>query len=165
MFLVVGGMFLPFLEEINFRLSLLFKPIYLSLTSAGLTYYLVTKLVYSTKLSMVDESFFQRLISALLVGFVAFIIVSYKPIKNYLIRFWAENFRFIYYASCVLFAWLHIFNFKLTLLNVLLLPILTLPQLFSATIAGYTRVAFGFQYPLLVHMATNTLFISLSLFL
>jgi hypothetical protein len=45
------------------------------------------------------------------------------------------------------FAWLHIFNFEMNLTNILWLPILTLPQLFSATIAGYTRVAFLISIP------------------
>lgn len=43
--LLVGGMILPIFEEITFRLSLKFKPIYLALTSGTFTYYIMTKAV------------------------------------------------------------------------------------------------------------------------
>jgi len=93
---------------------------------------------------------------------LAYVLYSRKNLKSAIERGWKKHFRMIYYFSCVSFAWLHIFNFELNLINLLWLPILTLPQLFSATIAGYTRVAFGFQYPLLVHMITNMFFLSLT---
>lgn len=89
---------------------------------------------------------------------IVYIISNRNSIKSKLGVFWGQHFRWIYYLSCIGFAWLHIFNFELNTTNLLLLPILTLPQLFSATIAGYTRIAFGFRYPLVVHMATNFIF-------
>lgn len=160
--LLVGGCILPAYEEITFRLSLKYKPIYLSLSIATLSYYVVTKAIYRTNLSLVDDTFVSRILIALGVGIVSYSVVNRKSITMRLQRIWHRNFSCIYYASCILFAWLHIFNFELNTTNILLLPIITLPQLFSATIAGYTRVSFGFQYPLIIHMLTNTLFISLT---
>ncbi len=160
--LFVGGIILPTLEEVFFRLSLKFKPIYLAVSSGVCSYYILTKLIFSTKLSMIDESFIYRVSIAILVIIFVFFIANKKAISASLSIFWKNNFRYIYYASCITFAWMHILNFELNFTNLLLLPILTLPQLFSATIAGYTRIAFGFKYPLFVHMATNLLFIALS---
>lgn len=76
--------------------------------------------------------------------------------------FWKNNFKWIYYASSVIFAWLHVLNFETNLINTLLMPILTLPQLLSGLIAGYLRVKFGFVYPLVLHICTNSLLIGLS---
>ncbi|THV57789.1 hypothetical protein EZV76_14445 [Flagellimonas alvinocaridis] len=160
--LVVGGIVLPVFEEITFRLSLKFNPIYLSLTSGAFTYYLLTKAVFKSRLSLIDDTFWDRIIAAIIVVLITYILCSRKSIRLILQRCWEKHFRLIYYLSCICFAWLHIFNFELNLINFLWLPLLTLPQLFSATIAGYTRVAFGFQYPLLVHMSTNILFICLT---
>ncbi|RTE53851.1 hypothetical protein EHW67_07915 [Arenibacter aquaticus] len=160
--LLVGGAILPLYEEVCFRLSLKFKPIYVGFTSAGLTYYIVTKAIYRTNLSLVDESFAARIIWSLLLGLLLYALTYRKKFAKSLSVYWKKNIRFIYYLSCILFAWLHIFNFELTRTNVLLLPIITLPQLFSASIAGYTRLSFGFRYPLFVHMGTNLLFISLT---
>ena len=160
--LLVGGMILPIFEEITFRLSLKFKPIYLALTSGTFTYYIMTKAVFKSRLSMVDDTFWYRVITGVIILSIVYVISSRRPVRQVLQQFWEKQFKWIYYLSCISFAWLHIFNFELNVTNLLLLPILTLPQLFSATIAGYTRVAFGFKYPLLVHMTTNTLFLSLT---
>lgn len=158
MLLLVAGFILPVYEEITFRLSLKFKPIYFALTSGTFTYYILTKAIYRTRLSLVDETFGIRVVAAFILGLIAYAIVKREKINSYFEHFWRNNFRFIYYFSCFSFAWLHLFNFELNLTNLILLPILTLPQLFSATIAGYTRIEFGFRYPLFVHMATNILF-------
>ena len=160
--LLVGGIILPFFEEITFRLSLKFNPIYFALTSGAFTYYMLTKVVFTSRISLLDETFWHRIIPALIVIPLAYAIYRRKSVNIILEGFWEKHFRLLYYLSCVSFSWLHIFNFKLSLINLLWLPVLTLPQLFSATIAGYTRVVFGFQYPLLVHMCTNLFFLSLT---
>ncbi len=160
--LAVGGIVLPMFEEATFRLSLRFNPIYFALTSGTFTYYMLTKAVFKSRLSLVDETFWYRVISAIVIVLIAYMFFNRKTINAKAQQFWKNHFRMIYYLSCVSFAWLHIFNFELSFINFLWMPILTLPQLFSATIAGYTRVAFGFQYPLLVHMTTNIFFLSLT---
>ncbi|MDO6603682.1 hypothetical protein [Arenibacter palladensis] len=161
-YLLVGGVILPLYEEICFRLSLKFKPLYAALTFTSLSYYLLTKAIYKTNLSLVDDTFYTRVLLSLFLGISAYALMYRVKIAQKLAVLWENNIRWIYYLSCVLFAWLHIFNFELNLTNVLLLPIITLPQLFSTTIAGYTRLSFGFKYPLFVHMGTNLLFISLT---
>lgn len=160
--LLVGGIILPIFEETTFRLSLKFRPIYLALTSGTLTYYIMTKAVFKSRLSMVDDTFWYRVTAGVIMLLIVYVIASKSSIRQALQQFWRTQFKWIYYLSCISFAWLHIFNFELNVTNLLLLPILTLPQLFSATIAGYTRIAFGFKYPVLLHMITNTLFLSLT---
>ncbi len=161
-YLMVGGIILPLFEEVCFRLSLRFNPVYLGLSGGALGYYLVTKGFFRTKLSLVDETFWLRVCIAIGVGLLVFLMTRNAGIKKRLAQFWSEHFRWIYYISCLSFAWLHIFNFKMQLMTLILLPVITLPQLFSASIAGYLRTAFGFRYPMVMHMATNLLFISLS---
>ena len=160
--LLVGGFILPLVEEVAFRLSLKFKPGYLALTISVITYYLLTKWVFLTKISAVDESFVLRVAISLSVGLVLFPLISQRRIKKVLTWFWAHQFRWIYYACCLIFAWIHIGKYELIPLNLLLMPILTLPQLISALIYGYTRVSFGFQYPLMLHVTNNVLGITLS---
>lgn len=161
-FLLVGGIVLPFVEEVAFRLSLKFKPVYLALSSAVLCYYMLTKIVFESKISAIDESFWIRAGISVVLGVVLYSIVNFRSIRGTLMKFWALHFRSIYYVLSVSFAWVHITKYELNWTNVLLLPILTLPQLFSALIYGYMRVSFGFQYPLLFHMSNNLIAISLS---
>lgn len=163
MMVLVGGFILPLVEEIAFRLSLRFKPIYLAMSAAVFTYYILTKLVFFTKISAVDDSFSLRILISMATGAVILLIVNFAPVKRLVVQFWERHFRLIYYLSCIVFAWIHIAKYELILLNVLLVPILTLPQLMSAVINGYTRVAFGFQYPLIFHISNNLIGIGLTL--
>lgn len=49
MLLLVGAFILPIFEEITFRLSLKFNPIYLALSSGGFTYYIFTKAIFKSR--------------------------------------------------------------------------------------------------------------------
>ena len=161
--LLVGGIILPCVEEVAFRLSLKFKPMYFALSSTVFSYYFLTKLVFQTKISAVDESFVIRACIAVALGILLYPIVNITSVKERLTKFWSTHFRSIYYISCILFAWIHITKYELNLTNFLLLPILTLPQLMSAVMYGYLRISYGFKYPLFFHMTNNILAIGLSL--
>ena len=160
--ILVAGFILPLAEEVAFRLSLRFKPSYLAISAAVLVYYLLTKFVFQTKISAVDESFLARVAISGLLGLLLFPVVSRPAIGSMLERFWVRHFRAIFYVICVVFAWVHITKYETTLINIMLLPILTLPQLMSAIMYGYTRVAFGFQYPVISHTLNNLLAVSIS---
>lgn len=155
--LLVGVIILPLLEEVLFRLSLKFKPIYLALTLSVFCYYFLTKLVFYTKLSALDDSFLTRAVISILLGVIFYPIINIKKIKATLSEFWTRHFQSVYYISCLVFAWMHYSKYELNWTNALLLPILTLPQLMSAIIYGYIRVTFGFRYPLFLHMSNNLL--------
>jgi hypothetical protein len=161
--LLVGGFILPFVEEAAFRLSLVFKPIYFVLSSSVFCYYILTKIIFQTKLSTIDDSFFIRIGVSIFIGIVLFPIINITSVKEKITKFWSLHFRSIYYFSCIIFAWVHITKYELNWTNVMLLPILTLPQLMSAIIYGYIRVSFGFQYPLFLHMSNNLVAIGISI--
>ena len=162
MLLLVGGVILPLLEEVGFRLSLRFKPIYLTVSSSVFLYYLLTKAVFQTKNSAIDESFPIRAGAAVALAVILFPILSVGVVRARLAEFWRVHFRLIYYASCVVFAGVHIFRYELDPVTVALLQVLCLPQLLSGIIYGYIRVAFGFWFPLGLHMSTNLIGIGLS---
>lgn len=159
---LVTVVILPMVEEVGFRLSLKFKPIYLALTSGVFLYDFLSKVVFRTKLSAIDESFITRISLSIGLVLLLYPIINRQAIKQKLTIIWDNHFRSIYYISCISFAWLHIFNYELTSITLLLLPLITLPQLLTAIISGYTRVSFGFKYPLFYHMINNLIFLSIS---
>jgi len=163
MLLLVAVIIMPTVEEIGFRLSLKFKPIYLAMSLGVFLYYILTKAVYHTSNTMVDESFTIRFGTSIGLIILLYPIFNIKSIKQYLSKVWDDHFRTIYYLSCLAFARVHIFNYELSWINLLFLPVITLPQLLTGIISGYTRVAFGFRYPLVFHMATNLLAVGASL--
>lgn len=123
--LVVTVFVLPLLEEIAFRLSLKFKPIYLVLTLGVLGYYIASKAVFYVKLSDIYNHFESRIIVALVIMAITYPLLSIPKIKQALDRFWKYNFRWLLYVFCLGFAWMHIFNYELSLEHLLLMPIIT----------------------------------------
>ncbi|GAB5525445.1 MAG: hypothetical protein Roseis2KO_33170 [Roseivirga sp.] len=154
--LMVGVFILPLLEEVAFRLSLKFKPIYLALTLAVLGYYISTKAVYHAKLSDVHNHFEIRVVVVLLITGLAYPLFSIPKIKRTLDQFWRQNFKGILYFSCFGFAWMHIFNYELNLEHLLLMPIITLPKLIGALCYGYVRINYGFVYSFMIHICNNS---------
>lgn len=148
---------LPLLEEVAFRLSLKFKPIFLALTVGVLTYYMLSKGVYHTKLSDVYDHFMERSFISLAMVYITYPLFSIAKIKSSLELFWKNNFRWIFYFFCLAFAWIHILNYELSLEHLLLMPLITMDKLVSALCYGYTRVTYGFRYSLAIHMLNNSI--------
>ena len=155
--LLLSVLILPLLEETGFRLSLKFKPLFLALTLGVLGYYIASKAIYHAKLSDIHHHFEERIIIVLIILIVAYPLFSIPKIKKTLELFWENNFRWILYFFCFGFAWVHIFNYELTLEHLLLMPIITMDKLVSALCYGYTRVNYGFIYAFVIHMLNNSI--------
>ncbi|MCE7995514.1 MAG: CPBP family intramembrane metalloprotease [Roseivirga sp.] len=155
--LMVGVFILPLLEEVAFRLSLKFKPVYLALTLGVLGYYISSKAIYQAKLSDVHHHFENRMIIVLAIMFIAYPLFSLPKVKKVLDQFWKNNFKWILYVSSFGFAWVHIFNYELSLEHLLLMPVITLPKLVGALSYGYARVNYGFVYSFAIHICNNSI--------
>ena len=161
--LIIGVVILPTIEEIAFRLMMLFKAENLSLSFAVLVYYIFTKGYFQTYVTDIDNFFFIRVTIAIIAGFAMyFIVLRHEPKVR---KFWELNFKWIYYFSFVLFAWIHIINYDLTLEILLLMPVLTLPQLIGGIVYGFVRVKYGFVYSCILHGLNNFVPIGLTLVL
>lgn len=154
---IVTVFILSFLEEIAFRLSMKFKPMYLASTLAIIAYYVSTKAIYHTKLSDIQEHFEIRVLSAFAILIICFPLFSISKVKRALEQFWRNNFKWIFYVFYLAFAWVHIFNYEMTLEHLLLMPLITLPKLVNAFCYGYVRINYGFMYSFAIHALTNAL--------
>jgi hypothetical protein len=155
---------LPVLEEISFRMSLRFKPVYLALTLGVLTYYGVTKIGYQTNLTNIEHHFNVRVLISVITTLTSYSLISQPQIKNHLDTFWKVHFKWVFYFFCITFAWMHILNYELNVKHVLLLPLITLPKLVSAISYGYIRMHYGFIYSLGLPMCWNSMGFIMSLF-
>lgn len=157
--LFVAGLALPLLEEVGFRLSLRFNPVYLALSLGVMCYYFLTKVVFGTSNSLVDESFGVRVGVSLAICTLLFLVFRLPQVSTFLREVWEKHFRWIFYVTCAAFAFVHLFNFELSIVHIILMPLMTLPQIVSGILYGYARVILGFQYALLAHVANNLLFV------
>ena len=161
--LIVGVLIFPLLEETGFRLYLRFRPIYLSLSSTVLCYYLITKVIYKTYNLDFSNNFILRVMLSLFFGSLIYLLA--KKYQKFLENFWKTNIRWIFYFSFVLFGFVHILNYEPSIEIFLLFPIITLPQLVSGVLIGFVRINYGFIYGLSIHIISNFLFSILKILL
>ncbi len=154
-FLLYALLFGPILEEAIFRLSLIFKPIYIAFSVLLLTYVLTSKLVYDVGHLDIQEHLPVRIAASFLSAFTTYFLAN--KYLTYFLKFWNTNFRWIYYTSIIFFAFLHLDLLELTFNKFLLFPALTFPQLLGGTINGYIRIKYGFIYSCLFHGINNIL--------
>ena len=144
----------PLVEEILFRLSLVFDPLNIALSG-------------STMLYLVFRIFSNRLIS--LVSFFLLLIILFRiavMYKSEITSFWDKNFKYIFYFLALSFGLLHISNYRYSEnTQYLIAPILVLPQIAMGLVLSFTRVYYkkGFLIGIFTHILTNLITISIFL--
>ncbi len=159
--LLLGGLLAPFLEEIVFRLSLKFKPIYLSLSTALLFFYFISKFYFNTGYINLENNFLLRFSISILLGVITYFVST--KYSNNLKKIWNNNFNWIYYFSIIFFGFAHITTYELNTENILLMPFLTLPQSVGGIITGYVRIKYGFIYACFFHSINNLFALSFAI--
>lgn len=154
-FMIYALLLGPILEEAIFRLSLVFKPLYITISVFLLTYVLTSKLGFGIGHLDIEKYVLERILISALFALIAYIFSN--KYSTYFLKFWNANFRWIYYCSIIFFAFLHLDLLELTYNKFLLFPLLTFPQLLGGTINGYIRIKYGFIYSCLFHGINNIL--------
>jgi hypothetical protein len=157
--IVIGAFLIPLLEELTFRLCLVFKPILLAISSAMFFYVYGGKAIFGTGYSNFGEETPLKIVLSIVFG-LFFYLISTK-FNKIIHGMWDRNFRWIYYFSIILFSFLHITNYELTLKNIMLIPMITLPQTISGAFTGYIRLRHGFQYGFFMHSLNNLIAFSI----
>lgn len=143
----------PLIEEMAFRLPLRFSPKNVGIGGAVLCYFFLNKIFPVTGNFDVENYFVLRISISIAFGIALFFIT--RPYRQKLSAFWKKHFRLILYVVCFTFAFLHIFNFDLTLKIILLTPILTFTQLIGGFTFSFVRMKYGFFYGLIFHILGN----------
>ncbi|MCF8714017.1 CPBP family intramembrane metalloprotease [Joostella atrarenae] len=148
-FLIV--LFGPLVEELIFRLSLRYNPLFLSTSISFFSYYILRAL--RSKISFLDDSnsIYISIGISLIIGVIFYFIIRKTAIEKY----WKLHFKWIYYASVVLFAFLHVFNYELSNSDLFFIPLIVFPQFLDGIVLGYIRIKNGFWYSVLFHSFNN----------
>ncbi len=136
----------PVMEEIIFRLSLVFNPINISLSLATLFGLIVNKV--------------SDVIIAITVFFTLFFLLYRLAFiyRTSLISFWNKKFIYIFYCLAIIFGLVHLSNYKFVEVSqYLIAPLLILPQLALGFILSFTRLYFekGFLICIFIHILMN----------
>ena len=155
-FFLFSVLLIPFIEELYYRLPLKFSPLFLSLSFVFVAYKFISKYYFNSLMYELASHPLERMMLALGSALVFYLIVSRDKIKTRLQLIWSRHFRWVFYISCLLFAFMHINNYVASTYTILLTPVITLPQLFLGLTAGYMRVQYGFWFAFLLHALYNS---------
>jgi hypothetical protein len=144
------------LEESCYRLALRFNPLFLSVAFGIFCHRLISKIFFEVSVYDIKDYPLSRIAWAGVFSVCFYVIVSNEKINSGLKVFWHQKFKWICWFSCLAFAFVHITNFNITPVNLLLMPLLTLPQLFLGIGAAYMRIKYGFMYAVLLHALYNS---------
>lgn len=76
-----------------------------------------------------------------------------------------KYFRLAFYVFTLLFGYIHIFNFDITIKILIFSPILVAPQIILGGFLGFLRVRLGLVYAMILHALFNATLVVPSLFL
>jgi hypothetical protein len=147
-YFILISIILPVLEELMFRLSLIFKPIHLTISVSILT---------SLCVHTIANEIITMIVFLLLFLMIYHVSTVYKL---YLISFWNRNFKFLFYGLSIFFGLVHITNYTFTMgYQYLISPFLVFPQIAVGFILSFTRIFYkkGFLIGILYHVTLNTI--------
>jgi hypothetical protein len=151
---VLGAIIAPALEETIFRLSLRFRPIYFSLSTAVICFYF-SGTIFRNIEETLQSFFLLRIILPLFIGGLMYILIKFTPLNSLLSKMYKRFFAVIFYISAIVFGLIHISNYTERGTVLFMLPLLVLPQIIVGFVLGYVRIKYGFRYSYLLHAIFN----------
>ncbi|RMZ58992.1 CPBP family intramembrane metalloprotease [Chryseobacterium nematophagum] len=143
----------PILEEILFRLWLVYSKVNLSIT--------ITCLLLWISALAFDIYWFDtiKLVIYYILSFIVLFTLFFFLFKKYesekLINFWKKNQKVFITISSILFGVIHIWNYTDSNNSILYYIITFSPQVFSGFILCYLRVRMGFEVGVATHSLNN----------
>ena len=148
---LLAAVLAPIVEETAFRLPLLFRKTYLSLSATFL--YLLLNLPQSK--IILGELTTSQILTHVGIGVGIFAmsygLLSIDKVADSLLRFGKKNFAILFYTYAIFFAVIHFKADQMTVYSFTA----TIPQLVGAIVMGYIRIKLGFQYAVLKHFFNN----------
>ena len=142
-----GMLLVPVFEEILFRFLL--KP-----TRKNIFWYVAILLFPLSANLIKGKYYFALIITSLLL--LPLVLLLSKNFLKWAQKYYLKHFAFFFYLSCLVFGLAHATNFSpFSYKELLLAPLLALPQLFAAPVLGFVRMKYGVVYSVLFHFLLN----------
>lgn len=138
----------PFLEEVAFRLSLKFSPVYMAFSTFALIFYMLS-IFYDNNFNIRAHLLLKTSLS-LIAGVTMYFISNQKKILFE--NFWNKNFRYIFYLLLVIFLYANFLYYKIDIRFLVFLPLLLSQKILTGVIHSFVRVKYGFRYSLLLSL-------------
>lgn len=154
-FLLLSCSLIPIIEELAFRLPLLFSPRNVSLSSGVISFYLINRLFVLESQFDTGNYFFLRIMMAIMMGGIVWVISN--RYVNDIKLFYRRNLSLIVYTYSLIFAVMHIGNYDLDSNVLLAYLLLAIPHFISALMYSFARLNYGFSYSVGLHIVNNSI--------
>lgn len=154
-FLLLSCSLIPIIEEIAFRLPLLFSPWNVSLSSGVVSFYLINRLFTLESQFDTGNYFFLRIMMSIMMGGIVWMISN--RYSNDIKPFYGRSLGLIVYIYSLIFAAMHIGNYDLNSNVLLAYLLLTIPHFISALMYSFARLKYGFSYSVGLHIVNNSI--------
>lgn len=145
----------PIIEELSFRIFLVFKPIFLRTGIVALLFHLLfSNNIMNWSVDIIGLLFKSAIL--ILVGVILSLKINNRLLYQKLEGIWNRRFKIIYYSQILVFAFLHLVKFNLTKEIFIFLPIILLPYFISGLIFSYLRLRINTLASILVHIGLNS---------
>lgn len=151
--LILSCSLVPIIEEIAFRLPLIFSSLNLSLSTCILSFYTINKFFPVESQYDTGNYFFLRVLIAVIIGCIVWFVS--KKYADALKSFYKKNPFLIIYTYSLVFAMMHIGNYVIDSNFLLTYVWVILPVFISALLYSFARLKYGFFYSLSLHVINN----------
>lgn len=143
------AIYAPIVEELTYRLPLKFSKWNLTISIMGLS--LAILRIFT------EIEYFYCFIFSLGIGCLFYLFLNPKRIEILRV-FWVKNKLTIFYSFLLVFSFLHIINYEITLEVLLFSPIIVLPRILGALVYSYVRLSSGIILAIFLHAFNNGIF-------
>ncbi len=150
-FFILVAILAPIIEEVIFRLCLVFNPTYFAISFSML----ITLIIYNL------TSFMPAIISLLPLFFIFYYIAAHYKILMH--HFWNKYLGYLVYFSSLSFGLLHVGNYQFVeAYQYFIIPVLIFPQLAMGFLLSFVRLHYknGILICILVHIFMNAITVS-----
>lgn len=155
--LLMGIFIVPIIEELTFRLALKFSPLNASI-SFGLIIYFTISILSGSSVYKINRIFIVKIVIIIALSIIIYLILSKAKVSTSLQYVWKKYYTQIIFSFILVFALLHIRNLSFfSIKNLILIPMLILPQIILAVLASYFRITYGLFSGILLHSVVNSI--------
>jgi len=140
--------FAPIIEEIVFRFPL---------QKAKWSYYFLICIFFVCTVLLLNKTIIYFDITIFVIILILMLVFKFMDLPEKLVKFWHNNYTYLFYFITLIFGAIHLTNFSLYPLdNLWILPVLFIPQTICGFLFGYIRLKYGMIWCILQHSLYNT---------
>ncbi len=146
----------PLMEELAFRLWLVYKPLYVFISLWIIAIFMYGAL---SQIGLLVAGYSLLGLATL----ITVLMLTFRQTTAILLeRLYLQHYGWVFYGASILFALMHLINFDTERHILLMAPLLVLPQFLLGLLLGYLRIQLGIVWAIALHGVYNGLILAIA---